>query len=252
MSNKDSILLNITSGGNDINGSSHDFNINFSNLGLIHDANTKHEIALISYSLWYSWYNVSVALANNLFKYYNGTTNRTLTIPNGQYGVSDLNSLIKNLILGQGDDPDAITISGNYNTLKVDIIITGSYTVTFDGTGLDRLLGFNSGTLTAGTSSSDVQPDITNGIDAVQIHTSLISPKSNLINNTQSTCLHQFTPQSGPGSNLSATIAYPIYLPMSNSGNVHFSSFSIKDNLGRTLDLNGEQTSFVFHIRSMN
>jgi hypothetical protein len=249
--NKDSVLLNITSGGDDINGSSHDFNINFSNLGLIHDANTTHEIALISYSMWYSWYNVSTVLGNNLFKYNNGVTDRILTLPNGQYGVSDLNALIKNQILALSDDPDSITISGNYNTLKVDIVITGSYSVTFDGSGLQNLLGFTEGIFIAGTWSSQNQPDITNGIDAVQIHTSLISPKSNLINNTQSTCIHQFTPQSGPGSNLSATISYPIYLQMNNAGNVHFSSFSVKDNLGRSLDLNGEQTSFVFHIRSV-
>lgn len=248
MENKDSVLLNISSSGADINGVSHDFNINFSNLALNHTTTTHHKIALISYSLWYSWFNVSATLGNNLFKYFNGTTNRTITIPDGQYGVSDLNSYIKAQMTLLGDNQDNITIVGNYNSLKVDITIVGSYTVTFDGTGLDILLGFNSQTLSAGVHASDNQPNITNGVDAVQIHTSLVSPTSNLINNTQSTCIHQFTPTSAPGGNLSATIASPIYLSMTNLGTIHFASFSIKDNLGRTLNLNGEQVNLVFHI----
>jgi hypothetical protein len=250
MSNsKDSVLLNITSSGLGVNGPSHDFNINFSNLALNHDSRTRHEIALVSYSLWYSWYNVSADLGNNIFKYNNGTTARVITIDDGQYGVSDLNSYIKAAITAFGDVADNIKIVGNYNSLKVDLTIVGSYSVTFDGTGLDTILGFTEGVFIAGTWSSMLVPNITNGIDAIQIHSSLVSPSSNLINNDQSTCLHQFTPQNGPGANLSAEIQSLIYLPMTNLGSIHFASFSIKDNLGRTLDLNGEAVSLVFHIR---
>lgn len=248
---KDSVLLNLTSSGEDIQGVSHNFSLNFSNLSLNHDTRTRHEMALVSYSMWYSWYNVSSALSNNLFKYNNGSVDRIITIDNGQYGVSDLNSFIKSAMTALGDLADHIKIVGNFNSLKVDLTIVGSYTVTFDGTGLDTLLGFSAGTYTVGVSSSDVQPNITNSIDAVQIHSSLVSPTSNLINNKQSSCIHQFTPQSGPGSNLSSEIKSLIYVPMTNLGSIHFASFSIKDNLGRSLDLNGEAVSLVFHIREI-
>jgi hypothetical protein len=151
-----------------------------------------------------------------------------------------------------GDDPTQITIAGNFNSLKVDITILGSYTVTFDGsTGLGKILGFGEGIITAGVNSSIFQPNITNSVDAVQIKTSLVQSSASLINDVQSTAIYQFVPKSGPGTNLSGEISSPIYLPMSNLGSVHSASFQICNNNGGLLNLNNESVSLVFHIKEV-
>ena len=248
---KDSILLHINANIEN-STTTHNFTLPFSNLNLAHDSRRHYMVALLSYSLYYSWYNVSSVFSNNIFRYNNGTTDRIITITDGQYGVSDLNSYIKSAITGFGDDPTQITIAGNFNSLKVDITILGSYTVTFDGiTGLGKILGFGERILVAGVHSSTSQPNISNSVDAVQIKTSLVQAAASLINDVQSTAIFQFVPKSGPGTNLSGEISTPIYLPMSNLGTIHSAGFQICDNNGNLLDLNNESVSLVFHIKEV-
>lgn len=53
-------------------------------------------IAVSSIALYYSWYNISQSLSNNIFTYTwtagTTTTTYTITIPDGLYEISDLNS----------------------------------------------------------------------------------------------------------------------------------------------------------------
>lgn len=244
-----SLLVNISTSSLENISQTHNFSVNFSNLEFNRDK--KYMIALLNYSLWYSWYNISSAQNNNLFNYNNGVTGRVITIPDGQYGIADLNSIIKAQMTLLGDDQDAITITGNYNTLKVDITIVGAYTVSFSGAAndLSTILGFTEGAYSAGVNSSQNQVNITNSIDAININTSLIDSNSNLLNDNHSNCIYQFVPQSGPGSNLSERISYPIYLPLNSHGNIYNVQFSITDQAGNILDLNGEQVSLSFHIK---
>ena len=244
-----SLLVNISTSSLENISQTHNFSVNFSNLEF--DRDKKYMISLLNYSLWYSWYNISSGQSNNLFNYNNGVTGRVITIPDGQYGVSDINSIIKAQMTLLGDDQDAISITGNFNTLKVDITIVGAYTVSFSGAAndLSTILGFTEGAYSAGVNSSQNQVNITNSIDAININTSLIDSNSNLLNDNHSNCIYQFVPQSGPGSNLSERISYPIYLPLNSHGNIYNVQFSITDQAGNILDLNGEQVSLSFHIK---
>lgn len=56
-------------------------------------------IAVVSISMYYSWFNISQALGNNVFTYTwtsgTTTTTYTITIPDGLYEISDLNNLIQ-------------------------------------------------------------------------------------------------------------------------------------------------------------
>ena len=245
-----SLLVNISTSSLDNITDTHNFSVNFSNLEFNRDK--EYQIALLNYSMWYSWYNISSALGNNKFYYYNGATNRTITLPDGQYGISDINSYIKSQITLLGDNQDNITITGNYNTLKVDIVVVGSYTVTFGANSLYIILGFNNAqVLTAGTTASPNQPNVTNGVDALNINTSLIDSNSNLLNDNHSSAIFSFVPQSGPGSNLNERIAFPIYLPLNAHGNIYNVQFSVSDQNGNILDLNGEQVSLSFHIKEI-
>ena len=249
---KDSILLHINANIEN-STSTHNFTLPFSNLNLAHDSRRHYQVALLSYSLYYSWYNVASIFGNNKFKYNNGTTDRIITISDGQYGVSDLNSFVKSAITSLGDDATKISFTGNFNSLKVDLVIGSGYTVTLDSTTIALLLGFTQSATpkAVGTYSSDIQPNISNSVDAVQIKTSLVQAASSLINDVQSTAIYQFVPKSGPGTNLSGEISTPIYLPMSNLGTIHSASFQICDNNGNLLDLNNESVSLVFHIKEV-
>ena len=56
-------------------------------------------MALSSISVYYSWFNITSALANNTFSYTwvssGTTTNYTVTIPDGIYEISSLNSYLQ-------------------------------------------------------------------------------------------------------------------------------------------------------------
>lgn len=245
---KQSLLLNVSTTNLNVTDTS-DFEIIYPSIAL--DEGYDYTIALRSYSLWYSWRNISAELGNNEFRYSTdgGITFTILTIPDGNYGIADINTTIKNLVEANGDDKANISIVGNYSTLKVDITLIGSYVVRFLAGGLHNILGFNLfDELTAGTTSSSNKVNITNDVDAIAIHTTLIDPRSNLVNDRFSTCIHQFVPTSGPGSNLAQTIPDPVYLPLNVSGGLNRARFSIKDQNGNALNMNGETATYSFHI----
>jgi len=57
-------------------------------------------IAVASVSLYYSWFNISQAFANNTFSYRWGTTTfGPYTIPDGLYEVSDLNDYLQTIFI---------------------------------------------------------------------------------------------------------------------------------------------------------
>lgn len=73
---------------------------------------SNHAIAVSSITMYYSWYNISVALQNNTFQYtWNGTT-YTVIIPNGTYNISDINAYLQNVMIN--NNTYAIDASGNY------------------------------------------------------------------------------------------------------------------------------------------
>jgi hypothetical protein len=247
---KESFLLNIsTTGLENVNGRTHDFTFRTQLLTL--DPDKEYKIGLLSYSLWYAWFNVSAEIGNNKFYYNNGSLNRVLTIPDGQYGISALNSQIKVLITAVGDNSDNIKIEGNYNTLKVEITQLNGYVVQFPSTNsLYRILGFYvNQTLVAGLNSSPIQPDITLGVDALSINCSILDSRYNITNNSTSTSLILLNVNTTPGSNISQTIPSPTYLPVSVSGHINNIHFTITSQDGTALNLNGENVSLSLHIQ---
>ncbi len=47
----------------------HNFSTSFEDFTLIGDTEQRYEIALVSAAIWYSWYNVSAELGNDIFSY---------------------------------------------------------------------------------------------------------------------------------------------------------------------------------------
>lgn len=77
---------------------------------------SNHAIAVSSISMFYSWFNISVALGNNTFSY-NWTDGTTITpyvvtIPDGIWEISDINAYLQNVMIANGHySTDA---SGNF------------------------------------------------------------------------------------------------------------------------------------------
>ena len=227
----------------------HDFNIQIDNLYL--EPAKRYSIALYNYSMWYSWFNITAS--NNQFRYYNGTTLKIITIPNGNYGVSDLNLAIKNGILTAGDEPNNIAFSSNFNTLRVEVVLLNNYQVDFRDANSNNfrvLFGFNDALITTSSSGSLV-PNITNSIDNVNIGCSLVSTQDNFINNKNNNFIYSFVPSTGVGTNLSANggIQNPLFLPISIKGYVGKFNISVRDNNGNLIDLNNENVSITLVIK---
>jgi hypothetical protein len=61
------------------------------------------EIGLISGYLWYSYYNISSTIGNNIIRYYIGAGLQTdITLPNGIYSVSDINDYMHSIMVARG------------------------------------------------------------------------------------------------------------------------------------------------------
>ena len=75
---------------------SHDFTTRFNNPIKL-SYNMKHELAVITISMTYSWYNIRQSYGNNQIKYShnNGTNWETITFVDGMYSYDDIDKYIK-------------------------------------------------------------------------------------------------------------------------------------------------------------
>ena len=249
---KDSILLNISSVGLGVQ-KTHDFVFRTPYLNLNPDKN--YTIALLSYSMWNSFYNVIDGINNKIRYIYNNIA-YDLTIPPGSYGINALNDWLASRLVDAGHPSTGIYIVGNLNTLRVDITLEPGFHFDFlsINDSLRGLFGFEAIVLINGgatnlTFSGTLPANMSNGVDALSINCSVVDSRFNITNNNQSTCLHLFTPDAPAGSNLSSTIPYPIYLPLSVNGQINNINFSVRDQSGNLVDLNNENLTLSINIR---
>jgi hypothetical protein len=79
---------------------------------------SNHALAVSNVSMFYSWYNISVALQNNTFQYTWSTDGTNISsiydvvIPDGTYNISDINAFLQNEMINNGDY--LVDASGNY------------------------------------------------------------------------------------------------------------------------------------------
>ena len=231
-------------------GSSGNFSVYY-NPPIELDINKTYELALISADLWYSWHNIKAS--NNKFRYSNnsGTNWYNLTLTPGAYNVTDINTEIKRLIKANGHEPDNVTITPNYNTLKSRLTLANGYQVDFtDATipsNLRVVLGFKSKLINAnGDHDSDNPVNITT-INTVQIRCDLIS--SSYINGSSTDIVHSFSPTVPPGYLLNIQPRNLIYLPINRKSIINSITIRITDQSGNNINLNGERTTFYISLR---
>ena len=223
------------------------------------DHNSDYHVALVSYNIPYSWYNISAAQNNNQFRYSRdaGVSFRTVTIPNGNYGIDDLSQEIDDLIVADGGATGKIIFYADYNSLRVDLEITdANYQVDFLDANSNNprlIMGFNSLIYTTvGVERAQGPANVTNNIDSVSINVSIVDSGSVLLNNRQSTSLFHISDyQSGPGSYLTGRPTNPVYLPVNVRGNIHDINISIRNQSDEIVSLNSENISISLHIKKV-
>lgn len=73
----------------------------------------KCKIAVASVALYYSWYNITAAAGNNTFQFiFPGSGTKTVTLPDGFYSISTLNTYLQNYCILNG--LYLVDGSGNY------------------------------------------------------------------------------------------------------------------------------------------
>jgi len=195
-------------------------------------------------STYFSWFNISSS--NNVFKYNNGSIDRTLTLETGCYSFQSLVEHIHDKMTALGDFTlvDGIaTFSINFeldlSDGDVSMLLSDSYTVDFTGLNIRTIFGFNSNEYTT-SSVSENKANIRNGVDTVLIHCDLISGNS-YYNGIESDVIYSFIVNAEPNEviNIDANNSTPVAVKGTSS--IDEITIRITDQDNRKLDLHGQQ-----------
>ena len=238
------IILNSV---NSDSGKSHDFTTRFiPNLTL--EKNTEYYIALDSCTMHYSWYNISSQYNNNTIAYtVNGNPQTTYTIPDGVYTYEELATLLNVQMNISSNTVDEQYISLIFDTTNYRVRITlNNVTLHFNQGKFHSLLGFDNGDVSGSASGTHI-PNITNSIDEIQIHCSLIS--DSIVSGRSSDILHSFGT-----ATLERSFPFKIeprraLFNKINSHDINKIRIYITDTLGRPIDLNEIPISLTLILR---
>jgi len=236
------------------NQSSNDFTIYFSSpLNVLKGV---YELALVKCNLWYSYYNISAALNNNVIAYTNNSSQtRVVTFPDGNYTITQINAYLQSVMLSYGDNSGTtfyITIAPDYTTIKVQITLANSYQLDLTRSNFNLLLGWNQAIYNFTGSQEGSDPaNINNDINSLLIHCDIIGQTYQ--NNLASDILYTFVPNVPPGSNIEVQpMPKLIYLPIKIPDFIYNIRMYITDQLNRPLDLNGQPVTYLLHIRKQS
>lgn len=213
------------------------------------------EFALIHTSLWYNFYNVSTALGNNVIRYSHdsGSTWTTVTFPDGLYNITNLNNYLQQQIENNGHTVNKLKILANFSLLKVQLYIEAgsNYQVDLQSSvsSFHSFLGFDSGIYTSGgfTTAQNIA-NITNNINTLEIHCSLVNREYTYENGKKSDIIYTLSPNEPPGSLMIRSPVNPVYLPV-NTTYIESIRMQITDDRNNQISFNGEQCTYVLHLK---
>jgi hypothetical protein len=247
-----SYILHLDSEADGLRFGSRPEDFTLENLNLNLDLSKNYEIALLSASIWYSWFNISHSQYQNAIWRYSvdmGATWLTHSIPDGLYGIDSLNEYFADTIRNDGNNPDYLRLSANYSTFRCVVKVSAGYQLDLQSSQskLHELLGFNSQVVTLQTQGQN-NVNITNNINSLSIHCSVVDSNSSFLNNQPTDAIYSFMPRSGPSTLLDVRPLHLIYVPITTK-NLTSIRMSVTNQLNEIINLNGEHTSFVLHIR---
>ena len=248
--------------GNLTNGNSYTYRLEQT---LKLNQNATHRIYLKSFSAWQNIPNIYLNQNSN-FTYIvppntgSNTTaapiSKSITIPQGAYQISDINSYIQLQMQVGGDwvstanavNPYYIVISINLPTQQVLITCYSSFKVDFtQPNSVNPLLGFNSRVLAANLNYSDNLVDI-NPIQNISIYCSICT--GFYYSGRQSNILYSFPNDTASGYMITES-PNPILPCIVNSKNIDSITFSFASESGFPLTFQGEEFTIVIVIEQV-
>lgn len=167
-----------------------------------------------------------------------------MTIPTGSYELSDLESAIQKLMPAYS----TITINANSNTLKC--LIKCSHKIDFtDANSISELLGFKRQVYSADTVHES--EDIVNimKVNCIKIDCNLIS--GSFSDGKPCQTIHEFFPTVPPGYKIIEVPRHPVFYAI-NSSTISKVIITLKDQIGRPINLRSEPITVRLQIRSGN
>ena len=212
--------------------------------------NTKWNIALSSLRLYYTWFNISAALGNNVFKYFNGTTNRVLTLEDGTYSFSHLVEHIQDKMITLGDytpgTPNVFSINFYLDTSDgfVSLSLSNSYTVNFTNMPIRTVFGAGSVVYTTNSVFPN-KADIDLSNNAIFLHLDIISGNS-YINGSPSDVILSFQVDTSESGLIEITPPVFKYIGISRTDYISTMRLYLTNQSGTPINLNGSPLSAEF------
>ena len=203
----------------------------------------QYQISMTSLNTSYSWYNVSAADGNNIFKYSNGIIDRLLVLDDGVYSFIELVDEIHDMMIILGD----YTILNSIPTFNLDfkldladahtsLILSNSYTVNFTDVLIRNIFGFNSQVYLT-TTLSERRSDITNGSSSIYVHLNIIT--GSYINGNPTDVVATFSANGQENQEILILPDSTRFLPINNRSQINNIRIYLTDNKNKLINLNG-------------
>lgn len=255
MSGKQIVIVGEHSGINKVNDTS-DFTIMFQP-PIPLESGLQYEVAVTSLQTYASWYNISAAIGNNKFSYYNGTAWKyDNVLPDSNVNSSAFNQLIHDVLVSNGDytvDPTTHAFLFDIDFVAVEsdghmeLGLSNGYKVDFSrGDSLYQLLGFSNIIYTASASSpnpSDFLLDNT----TIMVRCSLVSGSS-YQNGNLSDIIYTFSGNQAPYA-LIDKAPFPSYQPLNARGSIDRCQISLVNQDMQRVSLNNYAFTMICFIR---
>ena len=205
-------------------------------------------LAFYSFFGWRSYHNIT----GKTIVYGIDGTEYTLSIPDGLYGLNEVNALLQADIVSNGGEADKLVLTPNFNTNRTEISIdntSNTYNLDFSASNnLANFFGFSEINVTSSQAGS-VIANVNQDRENLNIECDLI--KGNIKNGRFSRIIHSFKP-SGP-TNSSMEI-FPLHQTWHQIDKTFIDriEFKVTDNVGRIVSFKGEDLTISIVLEEIN
>lgn len=248
-------------GAQQINSDGSSFDVYLPTPLIVPEKATNITVTIDSGDVWWSVPNILSGINDKFYISYDdgtGAVDYTLTVEQGLYDLTGLNSAIQRELenLGAPASPSLVSLTADNNTQKV--ILTRNYTqIVIDFTPADTfrdILGFDSQILASNpttpvNNSADNVANF-NTVNYFLVHSDLVS-KGLQFNGRYNQILGKINIDVAPGSQIVYTPQVPTRVDASNLRGVSRNSirFWISDDQNRSINTNGEYWSMIITLR---
>jgi hypothetical protein len=223
-----------------------DYTIDFKDI--IDNRDCNYHIALKEITYVVGYFNISRSIGNNLAEYFNGTTRKTVVLPDGYYNVDTYFSEIFDQMKIKGDKPVNLKYQKWTFNGKVVIRVLDKYTFNITSSN-KNLLGFNNPVNITLVGTSD-KPVNFAPFSNLCIHVQEINKTKNYVKGQYSDVI-SYLPltKSAFGETVSSVFGEPLYIPLQKTtiSSLHITVTDINNNI---VSFNGMPISYLFDIKN--